>query len=233
MNLADPASRTETSAPAATLEQLRDVVRQLHQTAETERIALHRALHDRLGGLMVSAGMDLAGSTLPPSEPPDPRHARVRASLMQAVELNRRLTEDLRPSLLDNLGLFAALRWHIKNRCPPAPTVCHESYPADELPLTPAATTGLYRIVRESLFLVLEEEHLRCVDLRIHLEGGDLRIDLTHEHDAVERFELFRDRPEVMFGFVVRAQALKGAMSVARAGAATSLLYRFALSEIT
>ncbi len=95
--------------------ELRDLSRHMSRVAETEKHALARELHDELGGLLVAMRMDISqirkrsGST----EDPDlqARWARVEQAVAQGLELKRRVIEDLRPTLLDNMGLFTALRW--------------------------------------------------------------------------------------------------------------------------
>ena len=69
---------------------------------------------DDLGGCLIGAVMDL--STFVPriaSLGPDAQEKmlQIRRALGEAIEISRRLTEQIRPSLLDNVGLFAALRW--------------------------------------------------------------------------------------------------------------------------
>jgi signal transduction histidine kinase len=51
------------------------------------------------------------------------------STLEQAIALKRRVTEELRPSILDNFGLFAALRWQFKKTWSNSEVVSTESYP--------------------------------------------------------------------------------------------------------
>src|SRR5665213_599452 len=80
----------------------------LQSTAEREKSELTRQLHDNLGGLMVAALMDVAwAQTQCPEIPTDAaeRLQRARKYLSAAIDLSRKLIEDLRPTLLDNVGL--------------------------------------------------------------------------------------------------------------------------------
>src|SRR6266403_847202 len=86
----------------------------LQGVSEQEKSALSRELHDELGGLLVAARMDLSWlqQRLPTSDPAiDQRFKRIHDSLSAGVDLKRRVVEELRPTLLDNMGLFTALRW--------------------------------------------------------------------------------------------------------------------------
>ena len=92
----------------------------LQGVSEQEKSALSRELHDELGGLLVAARMDLSWlqQRLPTSDPAiEQRFKRIHESLSAGVDLKRRVVEELRPTLLDNMGLFTALRWQFKESC--------------------------------------------------------------------------------------------------------------------
>ena len=93
------------------------LVEYLQGSAESERVSLSRELHDELGGLLVSVVMDVAFAeqNLQIDDGLRRRLGRVRHSLAQAIDLKRRMIEHLRPSILDNFGLFQALRWEAQN----------------------------------------------------------------------------------------------------------------------
>ena len=104
------------------------LIAHLHQNSESEKSRLTRELHDDLGGLMVSAVMDLSSVTrrLATSDPEaHQKFERIRSTLESAIDLSREMIEGLRPSILDNFGLFAALRWQLKRvRIPAKLTGC-------------------------------------------------------------------------------------------------------------
>ncbi len=89
----------------------------LQNVAEREKASLARELHDELGGLLVGARMDISWAEQHHAKS-DPdlklRLHRVQQNLSAGVDLKRRIIEELRPTLLDNVGLFAALRWQMK-----------------------------------------------------------------------------------------------------------------------
>src|SRR5580765_3218747 len=90
-------------------EDLSELSTQLQSVAEKERAALSRELHDELGGLLVAARMDVCWleDKAATSDADVQQHfQRVHDALEAGVELKRRVVENLRPSLLDNLGLY-------------------------------------------------------------------------------------------------------------------------------
>src|SRR5262245_7128416 len=86
----------------------------LPEHPEREKAALARERHDTLGGILTPAKMDLAWlkGRLQGDPEVTERMRRLDALVDQGIELKRRVIEELRPSLLDHLGLGPALQWH-------------------------------------------------------------------------------------------------------------------------
>jgi signal transduction histidine kinase len=137
----------------------------LQSVAEREKASLARELHDELGGLLVGARMDIswAEQHLAYDDPSmKERLQRVQENLSAGVNLKRRIIEELRPTLLDNVGLFAALRWQLKETCGSAGLQCIESYPEEEPRLTSEAGIALFRIAQEAFMNILKHAAKRA-----------------------------------------------------------------------
>jgi signal transduction histidine kinase len=76
---------------------------------------------------------------------------RVKRTLQQAIDLKRRVIEELRPSILDNLGLFAALHWQLKRTWGNSAVVSTETYPDFEPQFDSHAAIALFRVAQEAL----------------------------------------------------------------------------------
>ena len=146
----------------------------LQGVSEEEKSALSRELHDELGGLLVAARMDLSWlqQRLPTSDPSiEQRFKRIHESLSAGVDLKRRVVEELRPTLLDNMGLFTALRWQFKETCRRAGLKCTESIPDSEPKFNPDAAIGVFRIAQEALTNILKHAEAKSADLVIGIES--------------------------------------------------------------
>ncbi len=124
----------------------------LQGVSEQEKSALSRELHDELGGLLVAARMDLSWlqQRMPTSDPAiEQRFKRIHESLSAGVDLKRRVVEELRPTLLDNMGLFTALRWQFKETCRRTGLKCTETIPESELRFNPDAAIGVFALPRK------------------------------------------------------------------------------------
>src|ERR1700730_4549329 len=154
-------------------EELSQLSTHLQSLAEQERSALSRELHDELGGLLVAARMDVSclEDRVASSDPEVQAHfKRVQDALQAGVDVKRRVVENLRPTLLDNLGLFPALRWQVADSCGRVGLNCTERYLPEELSLTPEASIAIFRIVQEALTNILK--HAQARNAQISSERG-------------------------------------------------------------
>src|SRR5450755_2079484 len=128
------------------------LITHLQKAAELKDTALSHELHDELGGLMGAAVMDL--EAVRRVKPPLSQNAlnrvdRVKRTLEQAIELKRRVTEELRPSILDNFGLFAALRWQLMKTWGKSDVASTQVYPSVEPQFESHVAIALFRIAQE------------------------------------------------------------------------------------
>jgi signal transduction histidine kinase len=160
----------------------------LQGVSEQEKSALSRELHDELGGLLVAARMDLSWlqQRLPTSDPSiEQRFKRIHESLSAGVDLKRRVVEELRPTLLDNMGLFAALRWQFKETCRRAGLKCTETIPDFEPKFNSDAAIGVFRIAQEALTNILKHAEAKSADLAIGIEGDTFVLRVSDDGKGI------------------------------------------------
>jgi signal transduction histidine kinase len=165
-------------------EELTALSTHLQDVSELEKSALSRELHDELGGLLVAARMDLSWlqHRLPTSDPAiEQRFKRIHECLSAGVDLKRRVVEELRPTLLDNMGLFAALRWQFKESCRRTGLACTESIPEIELKFTADAAIGVFRVVQEALTNILKHAEAKSADLAIEIQYDTFLLRISDD----------------------------------------------------
>jgi signal transduction histidine kinase len=121
----------------------------LQQVREIEKANLARELHDELGGLLVAIKMDLTqiAKRLDTTRPEvGERLQRIQMALASGIELKRRVIEELRPTLLDNMGLFEALRWHAGQVCDQAGIALKLNFPDSDPAIPDAAAIAVFRL---------------------------------------------------------------------------------------
>ncbi len=158
----------------------------LQQSAEKTRAALSRELHDQMGGLLVAAAMDVgfAEQALAKDDRLRQQLSRARTALAAAIELKRKMVESLRPSVLDNFGLFEAIRWEVKQQSGLAGLTCTESYPDAEPKFNQDAAISLFRLVQESLAVALRQPAVKSAQVVLGIDGDSLRICVSYDSDA-------------------------------------------------
>jgi signal transduction histidine kinase len=166
---------------------LDDLCAHLQERAERHRASIADQLHDEIGGLLVAARLNVAWleERLPSEDPLVHMHyKRLHDALRHGVEVKRRIVEELRPTLLDNIGLYAALRWHLAKTCESAKLPYTEQYPDDELLLRPAAAVLVFRIVEGALHTVVMQAQARRVHLELQETPASLRVYLRDSDRA-------------------------------------------------
>jgi signal transduction histidine kinase len=173
---------------AARTSELTALSTHLQGVSEQEKSALSRELHDELGGLLVAARMDLSWlqQRLPASDPSiEQRFKRIHDSLSAGVDLKRRVVEELRPTLLDNMGLFTALRWQFKETCRRTGLRCTETIPESELKFTPDAAIGIFRVAQEALTNILKHSEAKSADLFIAMDRDTFTLRITDDGKGI------------------------------------------------
>jgi signal transduction histidine kinase len=166
-----------------------EMIAHFQQLAEHDKASLARKLHDELGGLLIGAVMDIA--LLAPRLTGLPndiqqRVARVRHALGSAIELSRRITEELHPTLLDNVGLFAALRWQLRNACAKTNIRCIDDLPSTEPRLTTRAAIALFRSAQEALVIGLERDAVTAIELVGMIDDRALSIQVRGDGENLD-----------------------------------------------
>jgi signal transduction histidine kinase len=200
----------------------------LQSLAEREKAALARELHDELGGLLVGARMDIswAEKHLPDDDPDTKlRLQRVQKNLSAGVDLKRRIIEELRPTLLDNVGLFAALRWQLKETCGNAGLKCVESYPDDEPRFNSEAAIALFRIAQEAFTNILKHSAAKSMDITLNTEGDTIVMQISDDGKGIPEGLLTAAGSHGLASMRHRVRALGGRLSVqSSASLGTALL---------
>jgi two-component system sensor histidine kinase UhpB len=199
---------TQDAAPMGAL------VDYLHAVREDERVALARKIHDELGGLLVSAAMDL-GWAESHSSGADVRTRlrRLGVNLASAIDMKRHIIEQLRPTLLDNFGLFEALRWYFKHARHQVEAACKEAYPPHEVTLTPLALSNIFRATQTLLDCTFVEAQLKVVDLEASIQDEYLSIRIGHEHVGIETVDVLAKFPHQLESAAHRVAAFGGELS--------------------
>jgi len=209
------AERLETEVARRTRE-LSNLSAFLQTNSEREKASLARELHDELGGILTPAKMDvswLQGRLGDKSEYAE-RMQRVSNLVDQAIDLKRRIIENLRPSLLDHLGLASALRWYAEEACKSANLECSLKI-SEHLERMPADfEIALYRVVQESVTNAIRHAHGKHLELSVERTAKGLILAVTDDGVGIADIEAAKKISHGLAGMSHRVRSVNGTIDI-------------------
>jgi signal transduction histidine kinase len=171
-----------TASLRTAVEQLQAARERLVVAGEEERRRMRRNLHDELAPTLAAAR--LTASTAADLLDRDPAAAaraldRLQANLLAGVDDIRRLVDELRPVLLDERGLVAAVRERAGELHGQVAVTVEEATPLPQLPA--AVEVAAYRICQEALMNVLKHSSATTCRVRLGVAGGDLELEVADD----------------------------------------------------
>ncbi|MDD2893519.1 MAG: histidine kinase [Halothiobacillaceae bacterium] len=168
-------------------EELTSLATYLTEVRETEKLHLARELHDEMGALLTAAKLD--ADWIERSLPTESkalvaqRMARLRQSLISGITLKRRITNDLWPALLYDLGLIDALKALIEEFRQIEGIKVKADLPETDPELSEACLLSLFRITQEAFTNIRKYSQARHVSVSLHVSPAT--IELTIEDDGI------------------------------------------------
>jgi len=165
---------------AAYQKRLEGLSRRLLDAQEEERRHVARELHDELGQTMTAIKLGLQTLRLAP-EPSQQQIDHISARVDDLIDQVRRLSRELRPSLLDDLGLEAALRWLIDQHR--RDHDMHVHFTVEGLKERPShrVESACFRIVQEALTNVMRHARATAVSVRLRRCGDQLEFSIDDD----------------------------------------------------
>jgi signal transduction histidine kinase len=189
--------------------------------AEREKAALARELHDELGGLLVATKIDvswLRKRVDDGSEASTLRWERVLRCMDEGLTLKRRIIESLRPTLLDNVGLIAALRWLVDESLRRAGIACEERYPETMPDLSPDARIAVFRVVQECLMNITKHAKAKSVLLSITANDGELSVVIRDDGVGIDESRIETPQSHGLLGMRHRIESFDGDLAIRSLG---------------
>ena len=162
-------------------ERLRQLSVYLQTVREEERTRIAREVHDELGQALTGCKLDLAwiASKLPKEKDLKPLQEKTRALVAHidsTIKMVRRIATELRPGILDHLGLAEALEWQANEFQTRTGIKCDVHASLRDLSLDPDLNTAFFRIFQETLTNIIR--HAGATQVTVHLKQRDERIIL-------------------------------------------------------
>ncbi len=215
-------------------QQLRELTARIQQAREDERKSVAREVHDVMGQALTALKFDLAAVA-----------ARTASDLVTAQKLQsagklvddtmqvvRRIATELRPGILDDLGLAAAIEWQAGEFQQRTGIQCALNTPGNRFPLSPERRTAMFRIFQETLTNVARHSGASRVFISLETEENNLRLEVRDNGIGITEEQMRRTKSLGLLGMQERATAAGGELDIrASREKGTSVVVRMPLEQ--
>jgi signal transduction histidine kinase len=209
----------------ATSEQMRALSARVQATREEEGARIAREIHDELGSALTSLkwGLDEIDSILSTTATKSDANTLRRkiAALTKMVEgtLNtvRRISSELRPSILDDKGLVATLEWEAQKFEARTGITCHVDALTRDVHLTLEQSTAVFRIFQEALTNVIRHAYASTVNITVKEQKGEFVLQVEDNGKGLKDAEISGTESLGLLGMRERAHLIGGDVSITSA----------------
>ncbi len=196
---------------------LRKLSRHLELAREEERSWIAREIHDELGSKLTALKMGLSwlGEKLTKQSPAyENKITTMHQQIDNAIHTVQQIATDLRPSILDHLGLSAAIEWQIDNFRQQSGLTCHLSIPEQAIEIDEQRATAIFRITQESLTNIIRHAHATTVKLDIQAIDNKLSLSITDNGKGMTILQMNNPEKFGIQGMHERAKHFGGEFSI-------------------
>ena len=196
-------------------EQLRHLAAHLQSVREEERAGVAREIHDELGQALTALKMDLSWVA---------ENVRDEAVVMQlkddiaivdiTVQTVKRLCTELRPALLDHLGLGAAIEWQAQEFQKRSGIVSKVSITPDEIAVDISLAAALFRIFQEALTNILRHAEATKVDVELSEYDDHLMLIIADNGVGITREQMSKANSFGLLGMRERVYGWQGEVHI-------------------
>jgi PAS domain S-box-containing protein len=209
-----------------TSEQLRALSARVQSAREEEAARIARELHDELGSALTSLKWDLEliskfcsnSATRQDLSTLLSKTERMISLTDATINTVRRIASDLRPGILDDLGLLAAIEWQAQQFESRSGITCKIDSFADNLQLNQEQSTAIFRILQEALTNVLRHSQASKVNIVIEQTERDFVLEVRDNGRGIREDEINGSHSLGLIGMRERAQLLGGVIEIAGSG---------------
>ena len=204
-------------------DQLRMLPERLEAAREEERTNIAREIHDELGQALTALKLDIAwiarrmkaGAGNGSAEEVSRKLDEMAHSTDDIISNVRRISSELRPGILDSVGLRAALEWQAEDFARRTGVPCVVKSDVGELQLERSLSTAVFRIFQEALTNVTRHASATRVDVHLRLERGMLKLDIADDGVGVPEISP-RNSSLGLLGMRERARRCGGECTIRR-----------------
>jgi PAS domain S-box-containing protein len=194
-------------------ERLRALAGHLQAAREEERTRVAREIHDELGQALTGLKMDVAWLRKKLAKDQEPLREKTDSMLAlmdQTIQSVRRISTELRPGVLDDLGLAAAIEWQIHEFQNRTGIKCVLASRLDDIRLDHLRSTALFRIFQETLTNIARHARASKVSIKLERKNRDVSLQVQDNGSGIPKNKLSDRRSLGILGMRERALLLGG-----------------------
>jgi signal transduction histidine kinase len=219
----------------ATNAELRNLQAHVEAVREGERAHIAREVHDQLGQAMTALKMDIAWlNKKHPSRNAEVRErsAEMLALVDGAIQSVKRITAELRPSVLDDFGLQAAIEWTAQEFEKRSGVRCRVLSRPVSITMDRTRSTVIYRVLQESLTNVARHAKAKTVIVSLDLEGERFRMTVRDDGKGIPAEKVSDPASYGLIGMRERVRFLGGDISISGTRGGTTIAVSIPLSGV-
>lgn len=205
---------------------LQTLTTHLQNIREEERTSISREIHDELGSMLTVMKMEL--DWLAKKIDANPMHERIllmHQLSAEALGVTRRISQNLRPSVLDNLRLDGAIEWLAHEFEQRLGISCRLTMNATRLPrLDDRHNTNVFRIIQETLTNVARHAHATAVEIEVDETGDHIMIEIRDNGIGISKQQLLNLKSFGIAGMYERIKQLNGELKITGAPSQGSIV---------
>jgi len=198
-------------------DQLRALAGRLLDVREEERKRVAREIHDQLGQALTAIKIDLSSliRELPEGAKPSSKRTDSILHLVdESIRVVRRISTELRPGILDDLGLVAAIEWAGEDFEARTGTKCRLHLPHEDIHADPEQATAIFRIFQETLTNVARHAGASVVEVSFAKQGDGLMLEVHDNGNGIPEEKLKAGTSLGLLGMRERAMILGGEVNI-------------------
>lgn len=217
------------------LDQLRALTTYLQFVREEERTRIAREVHDELGQALTGLKLDMSwlATRVARSAPPVQEKVRTMVDhIDETIQTVRRIATELRPGILDSLGLIAAIEWQANEFQTRTGIPCVVTINAADTLWDQQFSTVFFRIFQETLTNVIRHANATRVEVRVAEEDDHLVLVVKDDGRGISEDEMANTRSNGLVGMRERARLIGGELTLqGRPGQGTTVALRAPLNR--
>jgi PAS domain S-box-containing protein len=197
--------------------QLRSLAERLQMIREEERATVAREIHDDLGQTLTALKMDIAWMKKNSGMTEEMRASKMDVMLRltdSTIQTVKRIATDLRPGILDDLGLVSAIEWQTKEFQNRSGIECNFEIFVDEFTVEDDISIAVFRIFQESLTNIARHSQATKVTVTIMREDDFLLVEISDNGVGISEEQISSSKSLGLIGMNERVSVFRGKLKI-------------------